>query len=122
MAWIDVSDLLADPDFVDSLQIERRTTTVNNYGETTLAVASTITTVGSVQPASAKQVLKLPEALRTADVRAFYIRTEIVQDASSSYPDVIIYGTNRYQIQSAAPWGNYGSGWYEGLCVRQTPS
>jgi hypothetical protein len=122
MALIDVSDLLVDPDFVDNLQVIRRTAAVNARGENVVSEPTTIATVGSIQPASAKQLQRLPEALRIADVRSFFINLPIVQDGSSNYPDVIVYGGKRFQVQTAAPWANYGAGWNEGICVAQEPS
>ncbi len=121
MALIDVSDLLVDPDFIDSLTLIHRTFTISQYGENTL-VETTINTVGSVQPASAKQIQRLPEALRTADVRSFFIKAEIQSDGASQYPDIISFQGFRYQIQSVAPWLNYGAGWNEGICIREKPA
>lgn len=121
MAQLDVSDLLLDPTFVDSLTLIHRTSTVNMYGENVL-VETPIATVGSVQPASSRQIQRLPEALRTADIRSFFIRAEILSDGDSQYPDIIVFGGFRYQVMSVAPWLNYGAGWNEGICVREKPA
>lgn len=121
MAQIDVSDLLSDPDFIDPVQVIRRVATVNSRGENVI-VETTIDTFASVQPASSKVIQRLPEALRMADVRSFYLRLEIVQDSSTAYPDVMVFKGKRFQIQTAAPWGNWGSGWNEGVCVAESPS
>jgi len=122
MAEIDVSELLTDPDFVDDLQVIRRSATVNSRGENVVTEPTTISTVGSVQPAPAKAVQRLPEALRVSDVRAFFINLPIIQDGDSSYPDIIVYGGKRYQVITAAPWLNFGEGWNEGICVAEKPS
>lgn len=122
MALIDVSDLLLDPDFIDPVSVIRRTVTVNSMGENVVSEPTTISTYASVQPASFKQISRLPEALRSADVRSFYIKLPIVQDGSSLYPDIIVFQGKRFQIQTAAPWLNYGAGWNEGVCVAEPPS
>lgn len=121
MAQIDVSDLLLDPDFVDPIQVIRRSTTVNQYGENIL-VETPINTFGSVQPANFKEIQRLAESLRTHDVRSFYLKLEIVQDASTAYPDILVFNGKRYQVQTAAPWLNFGAGWNQGVCVAENPA
>lgn len=121
MANIDVSDLLLDPDFVSTVQVIRRSATVNSRGENVITEPTTITTIASVQPASHKQLQRLPEALRAADVRAFFIKLPVVQDGASAYPDIIVFEGRRYQIQTQAPWLNYGAGWNEAVAVWEKP-
>jgi len=122
MAQLDVSDLLLDPDFVDPTTIIRRTTSVNDYGENIVSEPQQINTICSVQPANFKQLQRLPEALRMADVRSFFIKIEILQDKTSAYPDIILFQNQRYEVQTSAPWLNYGGGWCEAIAVRQAPS
>lgn len=121
MAQIDVSDLLSDPDFIDPVQLIRRVSAINAYGENVLT-ETTISTYGNIQPASNKSIQRLPEALRIGDVRDFYLRLEIVLDGSTAYPDILVFGGKRFEVQTAAPWMNYGSGWSVGTCVGQAPS
>ena len=118
MAQIDVSELLLDPDFIDPIVILRRHTIVNEFGENVLTEGR-LPTVGSVQPASAKTISRLPEGLQMADVRSFFVKLEIIQDGTCQYPDIILFQGSRYQIKTAAPWLNFGGGWNEGICVRE---
>lgn len=120
MAQLDVSNLLLDPDFIDTLTLISRTATTDTYGVTQLVEVSA-STVGSVQPASYKQIQRLPDALRSADIRSFFIKAEIKTN-DPNYPAIILFQGNRYQIQTVAPWLNYGSGWNEGICVAEKPS
>ena len=122
MANIDVSDLLLDPDFVDTVSVIRRTTAINSYGENVVSEPTTIVTVASVQPASFKQIQRLPDALRIADVRSFYIKIPIILDSTTTYPDVIVYRGKRFQVQTSAHWLNFGAGWCEAVCVAEKPS
>ena len=121
MAQIGVSELLLDPDFIDPVSLIHRSVTVNDFGKTVLT-EQTVNTIGSVQPASGKQLERLPEALRIADVRSFFIKAEIVADATNKYPDIIVFQNHRFQVQVTKPWLNWGAGWNEGLCVREKPS
>lgn len=122
MAQLDVSDILLDLNFVDTLSLIHRTPTVNAMGENVIVEDDPFVTVGSVQPASTKQIMRLPEALRLADVRSFFIKAEIKADGSSVYPDIIVFQGKRFQVQTAASWLNYGAGWNEGVCVGEVPA
>src|SRR5271166_3894824 len=116
MAQLDVTEMLLDPEFIDTLTLIHITTSVNEMGENVLVETPT-STFGSVQPASFKQIQRLPEAIREADVRSFYIKAQIITDGSGQYPDIIVFQGKRFEVQTAAPWLNYGSGWNEGVCV-----
>lgn len=121
MALIDVSELLLDPDFISSLTLIHRTATVDDFGQTVLT-EKTFDTVGSVQPASNREMQRLPEALRTSDIRVFYIKSEIQSDGDDQYPDIILFQGFRYQVKSIESWLNYGQGWNMGTCVREKPA
>lgn len=121
MALIDVSELLVDPDFVDVAYLIQRTPTVSSFGENSLSEESS-KTVASVQPASGKVIQRLPEALRVANLKSFWIKGTIVADGSSAYPDIISFQGKRYQVQTVFDWTNWGAGWAEGTCVAEKPS
>lgn len=121
MGLIDTTDLLVDPEFVDSLSLTHRTPTVNEAGENILT-SSTVATIGSVQPISGKALQRIPQALRIRDVRSFWIRGQIISDGASQYPDLIVWQGQNYEVQLTYDWTNWGGGWTEGVCVRQVPA
>lgn len=121
MALIDVSDLLVDPDFVNTISLESRVPTVNSKGENTLAV-TTATSVGSVQPISGAALKRLPEGLQVEKVSSFWYKGEIKIQGASVYPMVLIFNGRRYQIKQVFDWMNFGQGWCEGICVAEEPS
>ncbi len=121
MALIDVSELLLDPDFVNPVSLVHRTFTIDSFGKNVLTESS-VDTIGSVQPASAKDMMRLPEALRIRDVRKFWIKAEILTDGDSQYPDIIVFQGKRFQVINTEPWLNYGLGWNAGLCVWEKPA
>lgn len=118
---IDVTELMVDPDFVGPMSIVHRTPTTNTYGENSLSEV-TVNTFGSVQPASGKTIQRLPEALRVANVSSFWVKGEIVADGSVTYPDILVFGTKRYQVQYVFDYTNWGAGWCEGTAVAEKPS
>lgn len=121
MGLIDVSDVLADPDFVDQINIIHRKPTVDVYGQNTL-VETGVPAFGSVQPASGKALQRLPEALRVANVMSFWVRGQIVSDGRCQYPDILVFNGSRFAVQTVMDWSNWGDGWCEGTCVREKPT
>lgn len=121
MAQIDVTDLLHDPDFVDQMQLVTRVPTVNVRGEN--VIAETIqNSIGSIQPASGKDLQRLPEALRLLDISIFWFQGTIVATAPGKYSSILIFKGKRYQVQNVLDWGNWGQGWTQGTCIGELPS
>ncbi len=123
MALIDVSELMIDVDFVDHVVIIHRTPTVNTLGENVLT-ETIVNTLGSVQPASGKTLMRLPEALRIQSVSSFWIKGQIISDGMSAYPDIIAFQGQRYEVQMIADWLNWpaNQGWCTGIAVRERPT
>ena len=118
MSTIDVSDLLHDPNFVDSLQILTRYPRVNGQGENIINEVCA-STIGCVQPASGKTISRLPEALRVANISDFWIQGDIVATEPGKYSSIIVYKGKRYQVQTVRDWSNFGAGYTEGTCVAE---
>lgn len=122
MGSIDVTELLSDPDFFDSIKIIKRKATVGDDGLNKITEKE-IHTIGVIQPASGKTLQRLPEALRAADVSSFWVRGHLdADDCDKSYPTIIVYGCKRYQIQSVMDYTNWGAGWCEGTAIREKPA
>lgn len=113
MAITDVTELLGDADFVDSFSVIRRVNSVNNYGENVLS-ESTISAVGSIQPASPDDMQRLPDSVRRRDAITVYSVTRISPDA---YPDVVVWNGKKYQAQTSEDFGNYGAGYTKAICT-----
>lgn len=121
MGQIDVTEVLADPDFVDAITLIHRTPNVDDFGNNQLTERSE-PTYGSVQPASGRTLQRLPEALRVANVSSFWVKGKIVSDGSCQYPDIISFKGQRYAVQVVFDYTNWGEGWCEGTCVREKPT
>lgn len=121
MADLDVTELLSDPTFVDPIKVITRVPTVNSKGENTLFESSR-DTIGSVQPASGKTLMRLPEAMRVANVSSFWVKGEIVTSAEGKYPAQLAFRGRRFNVQLVFDWTNAGSGWSEGTCIAEVPA
>lgn len=121
MAEIDITELFTDPDFVDEMTVVNRFAQVSTLGENFMK-ETVLDTVGSIQPADAKTVSKLPEALQVENLYSFWFKGQLVTSGLCRYPSVITFKGLRYQIQTVADWTNWGQGWVEGTCVAEVPA
>ncbi len=70
-----------------------------------------MTIVASVQPSDGRDLLRLPEGLRTHEVLRVYSATEMKVQGAGQDPDWIIIDGFRYQCQTAEQWGRDGNFW-----------
>ena len=121
MALVDVSELLSDPDFVDTIQIITRYPIVNSMGENVIH-ESIETSIGSVQPADYKTVKKQPEAMQVESLYSFFFKGKIVASAPGEYSSVLVFKNMRYQVRTVEDFSNWGAGYTNGVCVAQVPA
>lgn len=116
MARIDVSDILADPDFLDSLTLIRRSSSVNEYGEHVMTESSCFIRA-SVQSVGTEDLQRLPEGARLQDVITVYYRGELMPERKNGYADVLVWGGKRYQVAGIDEnFINFGRGFTKAMC------
>jgi hypothetical protein len=118
VSQIDVTELLSDPDFVDTVLLINRAPQVNTAGENFLN-EDPIETVGAVQPADGKTVMRLPDDLRVANLMSFWIQGSIVTSAPGKYSSILVFKGRRFEVQHVFDWTAAGAGWSEGLCIAE---
>lgn len=116
MSQLDVTELLTDPVFVDKVLVVNRSTQVNSKGENLLD-EEIIPTVGSVQPASGKTIMRLPEDMRVANIMTFWIKGAITASIPGKYTTVLVFRGQRFEVQMIFDWTAAGAGWSEGVCI-----
>lgn len=123
MAQIDVSELMTDPEFVDTILVVTRKSAVNSLGENFISEV-TRKSVGSVQPADYKTLKRLPEALQNENVSSFWVKGDQIKTTGDcgQYPSVLVFKGQRYQVKQVADWSHFGEGFCEGICVWEKPA
>ena len=116
MALIDVSELLTDPDFTNTVTLIRRASTVNTYGENVMTeTQSTITAV--VQGANTESLERVPEGARLSDLIDVYYKGQLTAESPSGYADIIVWGGRRYQVfEVVEDFMNFGAGFTKAVC------
>lgn len=120
---LDVTELLGDPTFVDPIQVIDRVSEINSLGENILRECRS-NGFGSVQPAPNKVILRVPEALRVQDLKAFWIKGKIsiVASEPGKYTAVLVSQNRRFNVQMIFDWSLAGAGWCEGVCIAERPA
>lgn len=122
MPLLDVSDILLDPDIVETLTIQRRQANVGSNGRATKTVTTiTPAPVGSVQPQDAGDLERgsdqqnLPKEIQV--ITQFRLRGASQDGQGNEYqPDLIVWQGDSYQVDSIEPWTAYGAGWVVAKC------
>lgn len=116
MPFLDVSDVLADPLFADTLTLYRTTETVGSNGRTSVTQA-TSTFSAVVTSANGKELERLPEADRVKGGIIVHTVTRLVNGGGNLAPDEILYLGDRYTVVSLNDYSRYGVGFVAALCV-----
>lgn len=114
MPLLDVTELLTDPDFVQTVTLTRRVQTVGANG-----VASSTGTdtdiVASVQPDMGKVVRGADGEYAAAKI-VVYSRARLLGVTNSKYPDVITWKGQKYLVIGPRDWNDWGAGFTAADC------
>lgn len=113
---IDVSELVADPDFAQTFSIERFTGSFANEGEYTEAAPTVLSRTGAIQPGSSPDMLEfLPEGERGKATIRFWSWAEIRMGDGLARSDNILWRGRWYRVAYCKPWQL--NGYYHGIAV-----
>jgi len=123
MGDLDVSFLLTDPDFTETIVLERRTASVGTDGRTSIAAKRT-TVIASVQRPGNEELALVPQATQLRDVIAVYYGGALHPMAAEGYGDVVIVGGRRYRVHALVEdWTRFGgTGWCRAVAVAEVAS
>lgn len=121
MPLLDVTDLLLDPDFVETIEVIRTTQDVNDRGRVD-AKPVTLTPIGSIQPDHPEPVEITDDAERTKSritVHAYNFRFLGPTDTTS--PDKVRFQGKDYLVMRVLDWSRFGKGFTAAECEIQAP-
>ena len=125
MPFIDVSDLLCDPDFSTLFTVKRTASSVvDGYGVRTTAESDPIN--GVVLPMGTKELIRLPEADRVQGQILVYTQYRLTSGEAGTAADIVRWRNNDYTVVSADDYSEFGAGYIEARCklnpVRPAPA
>jgi hypothetical protein len=82
--------------------------------------STVVTTQASVQPVSGRELLRLPEGLRTRELVAVYSPVELrtANATSGALADQVAYGGATYEVQLVEDWSRLG-GYWRGIAAKR---
>lgn len=114
---IDVTDIVLDPDLGGHcFDVLREVMAVGDDGLRRTAWQKHSTAVGSIQPAMAEDLKRLPEAERVSGTIVVRTPFSLTAGQDSTTADVVWWQGTHYTVVSADPWA-FGQGWTQALCV-----
>lgn len=116
MARIDTSELLSDPDFIDTILVIRTKQVVGANGRSVDTPVNYPNVVAVVQPASGQQQKLLAETTRGEGSIAVYSKFRFKQVQANYAGDQIIWQNSRYTVENVNDFSNWGSGYQQAIC------
>lgn len=83
------------------------------------AGTSTLSAPACVQPITGRELQRLPEGLRSSEVRVFYTVVELRCAAPDVAPDRVSINGSTWQVERVEPWNELGN--YFRCLVRKVP-
>lgn len=109
---LNISEILDDPDFIQTVEFGRIFSSTNDYGEPVELEIKNTHSNTNVQPASGATLQRLPEGERTRDVLQVFTK--------SSFPiknsDYMYFKGLKYRCITTEDWSEHG--YYDGLFIR----
>ena len=114
MPLLDVSDVLADPDFATVFDVLRNAT-ATSQGKTVLTPTTFSNIIGVVTPATSNELQRMPDTERMAG--SITIRTvfRLTSGDAENTADIITWRGRQYTVESLQDWSEFGAGYVEAL-------
>lgn len=116
MPFLDVTDVLYDPDFATTISVARTTTTVSTLGETVQTPATISGIVAVVTPANSNDLKRMAEAERLGGAIAIHTTYQLhagglmPDGVTNATADIVTWQGRQYSIFSIDDWTQFGAG------------
>lgn len=122
---INVAEIVNDPDFAQVFSISRSSNGAFDDSGVWQDSKVAVPMYGVIQPATAKELLQVPEGDRVKEVKSFHSSQEMIvtettglTDPNAAISDIVIWPTTgeQYRLVKLYPWQDFG--YYKALGVR----
>lgn len=116
MPFLDVSDVISDPDFADTVTRHRLVLSVNAYGEG--STVSTDTTLVAVVTQGGGDVLdRTGDAEKIKGSITVHTTGDLTAGDGTLDADEVTWRGRRYIVDSVSDWSSYGVGYVAASCT-----
>ena len=117
MPFLDVSELLIDPDLADTFTVNRRTETIGTNGRTTIAsklLRGITGVVTAISPSDLDRADGYQVMTRSISVvTKFRLKGEV----TGSQPDIVIWRGDNYVVKHVDNYPQFGHGFIQAECT-----
>jgi len=110
MAEIDVSEVLQDPDFLNSFTFIRSVETVDANGRPVFA-QTLLSAIGVIQPASGRAMELTPDATRTSEMLEIWTQVGLQEATEETAADIVIWENKHFVPVRNDDFDNWGQGY-----------
>lgn len=115
MPLLDVSEILLDPDFVDSLVCARNTQTVDDSGIAT-DTPNCIPFYGVVTNNTGDLLMRLAEGSRITGSITVHSQFNLIAGADGIDADIVTWNGRQYTVTNVGDWSRFGIGFTATNC------
>lgn len=120
MPFLDVSDVLLDPDFASRFDIKRRAETVGSNGRPVVTETLIKKQVGVFTVASPNDLDRLSEEDRMGRNFVLVTKARLLGPSQSAAgvkykPDLVVWQGNSYIVKTMEPYTQYGAGFVQAI-------
>ena len=115
MALIDVSDLLLDADFTDSILVKRQSQSIDDNGRlvTTDEIFNVVCVVTPASPNELDRGEEFDVATRSINVVSKF---RLIGESKGFKADIVTWRGNDYVVKTFEPFPQFGQGFYQTVC------
>ncbi len=112
-----VTDVLSDPNFIDSFSVTRNIQTITPLGRAVDTPTVIAKVYGVVMPVDNSIIDKFPQGeIEHGDI-IIYTRFRLTDGGGASDFDIVTWNGATYQVKSTNDWSRYGPGYMEAICT-----
>ena len=116
MPLLDVTDILSDPDFADTITVIRTVQVISSGGIASDGNTQTFPSVQAVvQPDKGRSIQRLAEGARVTDAIKIYTTFVLTAGSGPTEADAVVWNGGTYVVVNVRDWSRFGAGYVEAI-------
>lgn len=115
MPYLDVSEVLVDPELCDRVRVLRYAETISERGRVTSTPEVIEPVIGVMNSAGPNDLMRLPEDQKMGRVMSFITKFRLRGPSPGYQPDHIVWQGTTYIVLSIDPYAQYGAGFVQAI-------
>jgi hypothetical protein len=110
MPGMDMSAALLNPYTLSKFTVNRRSETVNNFGESVQTVTPFTPVYGVVFPESDNNLMRKPDGEIASKAIGIVCKFALRNESAGFQPDIVVWNNNQYVVMYLLDYSQYGPG------------